>query len=150
MTSNTARSARWRSSWCCCGWKVKDGGAAVAMDFAAAALLPAVSYAWTREGRLASERLSEGEGRRLRFLNSGARQHGPGAGVRMTRGVCGLARSATSMLQPDSKSVDELTNTTSKIQLKLHILPFITLKPVSDRIKQLHHMIELHEYNNIA
>ena len=37
-----------------------------------------------------------------------------------------------------------------KIQLKLHILPFISLKSVSDLFKQLKCVIELHEYYNIA
>lgn len=48
----------------------------------------------------------------------------------------------------DSKSVKELTNMTAKIQLKLHFLPFISLKLVRDLSHQLYHVLELHKYSN--
>jgi hypothetical protein len=37
---------------------------------------------------------------------------------------------------------------TPKLQLKLYFLPFISLRPISYLINQLHYAIELHEYNN--
>ena len=66
--------------------------------------------------------------------------------ARATRGIEPLRTVSHDELQ--FKISYRANNTTSKIRLKLHILPFISLKLVSDLFNQLHRVIELHEYYN--
>jgi hypothetical protein len=64
------------------------------------------------------------------------------------RGAWEQSRSTIAVVPADSNPDKGAANTTLKVLLKHHFRPFITLKPISDLLNRLHHVLELQEYSN--